>query len=201
MLDRTTEELWIKYLNPNETIFPAEIHELARGLLNAYIKMVKDRRRYLASKLGELTLTDFIAQMIERYGNYIEEYARKYKIEESPEVFKWLKDLTIPTIQGILFAKGWGLGAPVIKVFILALYFVKRSWNKRSLRKTLNLLEKYLRTEGKKSINDYKTWLDLESKKVERALYSEVWSSSPEVDELAELLRKAREKIYWKVLK
>ena len=26
-----------------------------------------------------------------------------------------------------------------------------------------------------------------------------VWSSSPEVDELAEFLREAREKIYWKV--
>ena len=43
LFDTKTEELWIKYLNPKETIFPAEIHELARGLLDAYRKITLDK--------------------------------------------------------------------------------------------------------------------------------------------------------------
>ena len=30
-------------------------------------------------------------------------------------------------------------------------------------------------------------------------IHEKVWASSPEVDELAEFLREAREKVYWKV--
>ena len=96
--------------------------------------------------------------------------------------------------RGALFSLGWGYGAPVVKLFFIAVYFTKRFWNKRMLRKALNSLEEYLRHEGEKSIMGYGEWLRKTPK-----IREKVWSSSPEVDELAEFLREAREKIYWKV--
>jgi len=86
MLDAETEKLWTKYLNPKEIIFPAEIHELARGLLDAYRKIALDK----GNLSDEPTLLDFI-RMIREYGKYVEKYAKRYKIEESPEIFKWRK--------------------------------------------------------------------------------------------------------------
>ena len=85
MLDAKIEELWIKYLNPKEVIFPAGIHELARGLLDAYRRVILEK----SDLSNEPTLPDFIARMVKDYGKYIEEYAKKYKIEENPEIFKW----------------------------------------------------------------------------------------------------------------
>ena len=132
--------------------------------------------------------------MVKEYGKYVEEYAKKYKIEESPEIFKWWMKVSTVSTEGALFSLGWGYGAPVVKLFLIAIYFTKRFWIKRMFRKALNLLEEYLRHEGEKSILGYGEWLRKTPK-----IRGGVWSSSPEVDELSEFLREAREKIYWKV--
>ena len=129
LLDAKTEELWIKYLNPKEIIFPAKIHELARGLLDAYRKITLEK----GDLSDEPTLPDFIARTVKEYGKYVEEYAKKYKIEESPEILKWWMKASTVSTEGALLSLGWGYGAPVVKLSLIAIYFTKRFWNKSNV--------------------------------------------------------------------
>ena len=46
-----TENLWARYLNPKEDIFPAEIHELACGLLNTYENLIKTQLRAIVTRI------------------------------------------------------------------------------------------------------------------------------------------------------
>jgi len=189
-LSERTEKLWLRYLDPRKVVLPSEIHELARGLLDAY-------RRQLEEKKGEFSFFMFVKEIIDRYHHYIEKICMNVKVKESPDILKWWKEiLAVPSIQGILLMSPYALGAPVIKLVLVALYLTRLAWTKRSMRKLIIALERDLR-EGKR--------LRAFSFKLLRHEYEmireEVWSSAPEVDDLAEVLIEAREKIFWKLEK
>ena len=128
-----TENLWARYLNPKEDIFPAEIHELAYGLLNTYKNLIKKRN-------CELSLHEFVSKMIE-YGTYVEKYVEKYKIKESPEIFKWWNEFFA------IVSSRESHGAPVIKLILVAIYFTKCCWMRRGFYKII-LFRKISKARG-----------------------------------------------------
>lgn len=127
-----TENLWARYLNPKEDIFPAEIHELAYGLLNTY-NLIKKRN-------CELSLHEFVSKMIE-YGTYVEKYVEKYKIKESPEIFKWWNGFFA------IVSSRESHRAPVVKLFLVAIYFTKHYWMRKGFYKIV-LLRKIPKARG-----------------------------------------------------
>jgi len=100
----------------------------------------------------------FVKEIIDRYHPYIIKYIEKFswraKIKESPDILKWWKEiLVVPSIQGILLMSPYALGAPIIKLLLIALYLTKSAWTKRSMRKLIVALEKDLR--NKRSLLDF----------------------------------------------
>lgn len=194
-MDERSEKLFLKYLNPIEMILPSEIHELARVLLDAY------RQQFEVDQLGntfhEVSFFRFMSEILTKYYAYAERVAveRRINIEEHKNILKWWKEMmAVPSIQGVLVMTPYVAAAPILKLAIVAGYFVKEKWNKRNLRELLkNLSEEII--EGR-SIKDFSERTD----SYESAIFRKaVGSADVEVDELALILEEARSKIYWRV--
>lgn len=181
-LDDETEKLFAKYFDPKSIFTPAEAHKLAQGLLESYRKSIKNSES-LHVKLKEL---------LDRYSGKIEEISKSTKIKESGDIFKWWREfIKIPSIQGILYTEAGITSALVFKLSIVTCYSVKQYWTKREARKLMVALEEELRNGG-----TIKTFSEKLIEYQEKANGQKVWSSSPEVDELAEKLLEIRENIY-----
>ena len=114
-----------------------------------------------------------LKELLDRFSGKIEKINKSMKIKESEDIFKWWKEFTgIPSIQGILYTETGITPALIFKLFVVTCFSVKQYWTKREARKLMVALER-----GK-------------------ANGQEVWSSSPEVDELAEKLLEIRKNIY-----
>ena len=181
-LDDETEKLFVKYFDPKSIFTPAEAHKLAQRLLESYRRSVKNSES-LHVKLKEL---------LDRYSGKIEKINKSTKIKESEDIFKWWKEfIGIPSIQGILYTETGVTPASVFKLFVVTCFSVKQYWTKREARKLMVALERELRNGG-----TIKTFSEKLMDYQEKANREEVWSSSPEVDELAEKLLEIRKNIY-----
>lgn len=127
-LDSNLEELFLKYLDPTSMILPSEIHELSRILLDAYRQQTEK-----PSLNGETTFFSFMSEIMTKYYPYAEEIVvkRRVAVQEHHNILKWWKELmAVPSIQGILLTTPYTAAAPVLKLVVVAGYFVKEKWNK-----------------------------------------------------------------------
>lgn len=191
-LDRTSEELFLKYLDPTSMILPSEIHELSRALLDAYRQQTKK-----SSLNGETSFFGFMSEIMKKYYLYAEETVvqKRVAVHEHRNILKWWKELmAVPSIQGVLLTTPYSAAAPVLKLAIVAGYFVKEKWNKKSLRELLKALSNEI-TEGR-SLRSFSEKAD----SYEAAVFRKaIGSADPEVNELAIILEEARRRIYWRV--
>lgn len=191
-LDKTSEELFLRYLDPTSMILPSEIHELSRVLLDAYRQQTE--KPFLN---GETSFFSFMSEILKKYYPYAEEIVvkRRVAVHEHHNVLKWWKELmAVPSIQGILLTTPYSAAAPVLKLAIVAGYFVKEKWNKKSLRELLKALSNEI-AEGR-TLRDFSERAESYEAEVFRKA---VGSADPEVDELAIILEEARRRIYWRV--
>jgi len=191
-LDKETEKLFIRFLNPLEILLPSEIHELSRALLDAYRKQAQE-------KLGDISFHYFIREILDKYYPYIEKLVikRGISITEHINILKWWKQIiAVPSIQSLLINTPYSMAAPVLKICLVTAYLVKSKWHKRSLRKLVFSLDHEIREDGDLKKFSYKI-----SEYEKHMLEEEVTSAESEVDELATMLIDARKKIYWRVKK
>lgn len=80
-LDKKTEKAFIKYLNSKEICTPAETHTLASGLLESHRKAITERNH-------KISLFEPLANLMNKYGSYVERYEKRFKAKESPEIFR-----------------------------------------------------------------------------------------------------------------
>lgn len=99
--------------------------------------------------------------------------------------------------QGILLTTPYSAAAHacILKLAIVAGYFVKDKWNKKTLRELLKALDNEITEKG--SLRGFSEKAD----SYEAAVFRKaVGSADPEVDELAIILEEARRRIYWDVV-
>lgn len=96
-LDKNSEELFLKYLDPTSMILPSEIHELSRVLLDAYRQQTATPFRN-----GETSFFSFMSEIMKKYYPYAEEIVvkRRVDVREHHNILKWWKELmTVPSIK------------------------------------------------------------------------------------------------------
>ena len=144
LLDKETEKLFIRFLNPLEILLPSEIHELSRALLDAYRKQAQE-------KSGDISFHYFIREILDRYYPYIEKLVikRGISITERMNIFKWWKQIfAVPSIQSLLINTPYPMAAPVLKICLVTAYLVKSKWHKRTLRKLILSLDQEIGEGG-----------------------------------------------------
>jgi hypothetical protein len=192
-IDEKCENLLIRYLYPGQLIYPSEIHELSRGLLDAYRKQIEK-----SPYASEQSFFKFMSDIIEKYYTYVAEQVSKQNItiKEHQNILSWWKELlAVPSIQGVLVATQYAYAAPILKLSIVTGYFVKEKWNKKALRQVMDALGTEI-IESPTLRNFSEKASTYEAKLYRKA----VESSEPEVDELAIILEEARRKIYFTII-
>lgn len=187
-LKKEMEKLFFRYMNLEEFITPGEVHELARGLLEAV-------RLYLVEHQKEsLSFYECFNELLDRYHDTLIELPDY----ERPSVLKWWKEnwKPIAAIQGVI-AVGTAMGGGVFKVLVASTYKTQRWWATRCARKYIEKLEKNLRKlSGGELKIDIKGSLPRKAEFDEMVKETEVSGAEPEVTELADELLLIRKNVY-----
>lgn len=186
-LDKETESLFLKYLDPQAVCTPAEIHRLAQGLLEGFRKACYEYGR-------DESLFEAFGKLVPLYRQIALKDDERIEVKEAKDIFEWWKEsIGIPAIQGLILGiSAFGQWAPAaFKLFLVVLYQTKQAWTRRQARKLVVALEGVLRET--KDLEVFTANLGMYEK---QAREERIWFSSPEVDYLADLLLNARAKVY-----